>query len=470
MISRLKDWPLSRQILSLFLVTTTALAFGVGLFYPMAIKQYLVDNTFDLLQEEFENLSKHITFGENDHVAHFPETAPYFLQLLLSNYEYTFDVAVFAENGQTLGIRLVEPLPAEDLRDLFRKAYRYAQNELQRGTLEREQETYLFVSRKMDYHGFPYYLVLFSKERELNQINAILSRQFFWVLALTLLVSWLLAGWFSRYLSQPLRKLGEWCQTIAKRQFDIPIHLDRKDEIGELARSFNAMRAQLKEYDESQRHFVQNISHELKTPIMAIRGYAQGLMDGVFQGEQAEKGLQIIMEESNRLEKVVEQLLYLTKIESVQAMYRPALLDLAEMLHDLRLRLEAIRPDLIWNVSLPESLPAVADREQLRTAFQNLLENQLRYAEKTLWLEAKETGGEIRIWIANDGPPIEESLLPHLFQRFRKGKTGKNGLGLAIARAVIEGHGGHIKASNEPPGVRFTVRLPKRAPGEMITS
>jgi len=323
----------------------------------------------------------------------------------------------------------------------------------------------LFVSKRMDYHGFPYYMVLFSKEQELNQINSILTRQFLLVFSLLLLVSWLLAIWFSGYLSKPLRSLDELCKKIARRQFDIPLTMDRGDEIGQLARSFDTMKNQLKEYDESQRHFVQNISHELKTPIMAIQGYTQGLLEGVFQGPQAEKGLTIIMEESKRLEKVVGQLLYLTKIESVSQMMQMGRVDLAEMMHLLKQRLSVLNPNVEWELSLPPELIVEADGEQLSTAFVNIMENQLRYAKSHLMITGRMIGKNAVISISNDGPQIEEALLPHLFQRFRKGKSGKHGLGLAIARAVFEAHTGTIVARNDPDGPCFTMTIPAEYKG-----
>ncbi|WP_019121698.1 sensor histidine kinase [Brevibacillus massiliensis] len=457
---RLKDWPLSRQILILFMLLTTVLGAGVGILYPFAVKHYLVDNTFSLLEEEFDNLSGHITFTENHELLPVPASAPLFLQLLLSNYDYSFDMIVFAVNGKPLGARTTEQLPVDDAQELYRLAAHYPKNKVQHGTLQRGQETYLFVSKLMDYHGFPYYLVLYSKERELNQINAILTRQFLLIFAVLLLVSWLLAIWFSRYLTSPIQRLQEWCHKIANRQFDTPLKMDRGDEIGQLARSFETMQDRLKEYDESQRHFVQNISHELKTPIMAIQGYAQGLIEGVFQGPQAEKGLQVIMDESRRLENVVGQLLYLTKIESVAQMLQATPLNLSELFPLLEQRLGVLQPQIKWRIELPALLPTEGDGEQLSTAFQNIIENQLRYAKRELIIRGRQRGNDIELMLGNDGPPIEETLLPHLFQRFRKGKGGKHGLGLAIARAVIEAHGGTIEARNMDPGVWFVVHLP----------
>jgi two-component system sensor histidine kinase CssS len=236
--------------------------------------------------------------------------------------------------------------------------------------------------------------------------------------------------------------------------------MDREDEIGQLARSFESMKSQLKEYDESQRYFIQNISHELKTPIMAIQGYAHGLLEGVFKGPQAEKGLEIIMEESKRLEKVVGQLLYLTKIESVSQMMQMGRVDLAEMFSLLQQRLSVLNPAVTWELRLPSELVLEGDGEQLSTAFVNILENQLRYANSRLTITGSQAGETVTVTISNDGPPIEEALLPHLFQRFRKGKSGKHGLGLAIARAVFEAHGGSISVRNEADGPCFTVTLP----------
>lgn len=457
---RLKNLPLSRQILILFMILTTVLGVGLGIGYPFAVKQYLVTNTYTLLEDEFYALSEHITFNEHNELLPVPAAAPYFLQLLLSRYEYSFDMIVYAENGRELGSRSSGRIPYEDSKDLFRKAASQPNGKLQHGTLDRDHESYLFVSKRMDYHGFPYYMVLFSKEQELNQINAILTRQFLYIFSLLLLVSWLLAVWFSGYLSKPLRSLDELCKKIARRQFDIPLAMDRGDEIGQLARSFDTMKNQLKEYDESQRHFVQNISHELKTPIMAIQGYTQGLIEGVFQGPQAEKGLAIIMEESKRLEKVVGQLLYLTKIESVSQMMQMGRVDLTEMVQLLKQRLAVLNPQVAWELNLPPSLLLEGDGEQLSTALVNIMENQLRYAKSRLSITGSRIGANVVLSIANDGPPIEEALLPNLFQRFRKGKSGKHGLGLAIARAVFEAHKGTIVARNDPDGPCFTITIP----------
>ena len=457
---RLKNLPLSRQILILFMLLTSVLGIGVGIVYPLAVKQYLVNNTYQLLEQEFYTLSDHISFNEHNELLPVPAAAPYFLQVLLSRYQYSFDMIVYSADGVPLGSRITERISYKDEAALYRLASSYNRGQVQHGTLERGGEDYLFVSKLMDYHGFPYYLVLFSKERELNQIGALLTRQFLLIFVVLLASSWLLAVWFSRYLSKPLRSLDESCQKIAKRQFDTPLTLDREDEIGQLARSFESMKHQLKDHDESQRRFVQNISHELKTPIMAIQGYTQGLLEGVFQGPQAEKGLQIIMQESKRLEKVVEQLLYLTKIESVSEMMQMGRVDLTELFHLLEQRLSVLNPEIAWDMALPDHLILEGDGEQLSTAFVNILENQLRYAESRLAVTASEGQDKAVITIANDGPPIEEALLPHLFQRFRKGKSGKHGLGLAIARAVFEAHGGSISVRNEPDGPSFTITLP----------
>jgi len=455
---RLKNLPISRQILILFMALTAILGLGLGFGYPLAVKQYLVNNTYTLLEDELSTLSERITFNEKNELLTVPATAPYFLQLLLSRYEYSFDMIVYSVDGHILGSR--GRITYEDSVDLFREAASNPSGKIQHGSLERRDESYLLVSKKMDYHAFPYYIVLFSKEQELNQINAILTRQFLLVFSLLLVFSWVLAIWFSGYLSKPLRSLEELCKKIARRQFDIPLVMDRGDEIGQLARSFDSMKNQLKEYDESQRHFIQNISHELKTPIMAIQGYTQGLIEGVFQGPQAEKGLTIIMEESKRLEKVVGQLLYLTKIESVAQMMQMGRVDLSEMFQLLKVRLSVLNPQIEWELDLPSSLVIEGDGEQLSTAFVNILENQLRYATSRLVITGKQVSQQVVISISNDGPLIEEALLPQLFQRFRKGKSGKHGLGLAIARAVFEAHDGTIVAANTEDGPCFTMTIP----------
>ncbi|ERM19727.1 HAMP domain-containing sensor histidine kinase [Brevibacillus laterosporus] len=463
----LQNMPLAKQIFLLFLSMTIVLGASVAILYPYTLKQILLDNTYSLLEDEFEKVSDQISFTQQHELVPLPSfTSPRMLMLLLQNYNFSFQMMVFSKDGQLIGFQHMpkEGVPLKVATGLFKEASAHKGSTPYKGSTEWENENFLMVSQKMDYFGFPYYLVIFTKEKEIIQINNMLTKQFFIIFAFFIFVSLLLAGWFSGYLSTPLRRLEESCQKIARRQFDIPLMVDRKDEIGQLARSFDMMKKQLKDHDESQQHFVQNISHELKTPIMAIQGYAQGLIDGVFQGAEAQKGLSIIMEESNRLENVVEQLLYLTKVESVDKMMTFTSLDLTEMIGLLHQRYHLLHPHLAWQIEIPKTLPMKGDGEQLYSAFTNIVENQLRYAKTTITITAKVVKEQIEIAISNDGPPIEESVMPYLFQRFRKGKTGKHGLGLAIARAVLEAHGGSITAKNisEQQGVMFIATLPQK--------
>ncbi|WP_232697587.1 sensor histidine kinase [Brevibacillus daliensis] len=456
----LRNQPLARQIFFLFFALIIILATSVSIIYPYTLQKILYSNTFALLEEEFEQISSNVAFTQQNSVVRVPEgSSPRLLMYLLQHYRFSFEVLVYDTHGEVLDG--TKGIPESVVDELYKSISTPSFN-LQEGTLKHKEDNYLYVSQKLNFFDFPYYLVIFTRDRELIHINNIITQQFFVLFAILIGVSILLAIWFSGYLSKPLRKLEIYCQKIARRQFDIPLNMDRKDEIGQLARSFDIMKQQLKDYDQSQQHFVQNISHELKTPIMAIQGYTQGLIDGVFQGEEAKKGMAIIMEESDRLEKVVEQLLYLTKLESVDRMLSFNSLDLSEMLGFLHQRYQPLHNHLHWNISLPQSLPLLGDGEQISMAITNILENQLRYAKTTISITGELTQDAVHITIANDGPPIEESVLPNLFQRFRKGKTGKHGLGLAISRAVVEAHRGHISAENLPDdqGVQFQITLP----------
>ncbi|MCK9910586.1 sensor histidine kinase, partial [Microbacteriaceae bacterium K1510] len=151
-------------------------------------------------------------------------------------------------------------------------------------------------------------------------------------------------------------------------------------------------------------------------------------------------------------------------IESVSQMMHMGRVDLSELIRLIQQRLSVLNPDIVWELNLPDTLPLEGDGEQLSTAFLNILENQLRYAKSKLVIRGclSDNGEKVEISMSNDCPPIEEALLPNLFQRFRKGKSGKHGLGLAIARAVIEAHGGSIHARNEATGPCFYVFLPMK--------
>ena len=211
---------------------------------------------------------------------------------------------------------------------------------------------------------------------------------------------------------------------------------------------------------ERQQTFFQNASHELKTPLMAIQGYAEGIQAGVMDtGSAAE----VILEESDRMTELVEELLDISKIDMGRQQLALSETDIRELLYD---SIRAVEPAAAASgitivPDFPEEPVIVScDDTQLRRAVTNILSNGVRYARSELWLTCRADRRQVTIRIQDDGDGIAEADLPHVFDRFYMGKSGKSGIGLALTQEIIHLHKGTIRARNGDTGAVFEITLP----------
>ena len=211
---------------------------------------------------------------------------------------------------------------------------------------------------------------------------------------------------------------------------------------------------------ERQQTFFQNASHELKTPLMAIQGYAEGIQAGVMDtGSAAE----VILEESDRMTELVEELLDISKIDMGRQPLTLSETDIRELLYD---SIRAVEPaaaatGITIAPDFPEEPVMVkCDDTQMRRAVTNILTNGLRYARSKLCLTCRPDKRNVIIRIQDDGDGIAEGDLPHIFERFYMGKSGKSGIGLALTKEIIHLHKGTIRAYNGESGAVFEITLP----------
>lgn len=211
---------------------------------------------------------------------------------------------------------------------------------------------------------------------------------------------------------------------------------------------------------EQQQTFFQNASHELKTPLMAIQGYAEGIQAGVMDtGSAAE----VILEESDRMTELVEELLDISKIDMGRQQLALSEMDIRELLYDSIRAVESaaaasgitIAPDFS-----EEPIMVKCDDTQMRRAVTNILTNGLRYARSELRLTCRADRRQVTIRIQDDGDGIAEADLPHIFDRFYMGRSGKSGIGLALTREIIHLHKGTIRARNGDTGAVFEISIP----------
>ncbi|MCD1260427.1 HAMP domain-containing histidine kinase [Paenibacillus athensensis] len=260
----------------------------------------------------------------------------------------------------------------------------------------------------------------------------------------------------TKRLINPLVRLRTELRKIKARSFAEVELIRTGGEIGAVAQAVYDMAGELNKFIHVQKQFVQNASHELKTPLMSIAGYAEGIRDGVFEGEEARKGLDIILSESGRMTNIVTEMTLLAKLDSEEHIFRMSEVGVKELLAETA---ERVNPLLVRRglklhliCEADEELIIQGDQDKLLQALLNIVSNAIRHARREIAIQARPTAGGIEIAVTDDGPGIAEELLPYLFQRFMKGKDGESGLGLAIARAIVERCGGRITAGNVQGG------------------
>lgn len=245
-----------------------------------------------------------------------------------------------------------------------------------------------------------------------------------------------------------------------------------RGEIAEVSESVYSMAQELDRFHEIQRQFLQNASHELKTPLMSIQGYAEGIRDGIFADDAAHKGLDVIVSETNRIKHIVTEITLLAKLESEEDLFHPATHSAADLVNRAVERLHPIK--LQQNIAIAirtygEDGIVYVDDGKILQALLNLIANGLRHATEQIEIKIQSGKRFVTIEIIDDGDGIPEDLLPHLFHRFVKGKNGDVGLGLAITRAIIERSGGTIEVKNGVfTGAIFRITLPLQQPGSHI--
>lgn len=268
------------------------------------------------------------------------------------------------------------------------------------------------------------------------------------------IISYFVSSVVARRLADPIKALENFADETAHRHWDTVVPQTNTEEIQGLAISLESMRDSLKIAEERDRQFLQSTSHDLKTPVMVIKGYAQALLDGV-EIDSGDSAAMVIKNESEKLERRIMQLLRLNTLgHSLEYTEERDYVSVDRMINSLAKRCGVIKPSIDWALNL-ESLEIVGDSEALVIAFENIFENQLRYAQSMITVSVDSAACSVTI--ENDGPhfTVEDPMV--LFDSYKKDEEGKFGLGLAIVWQVVNAHKGAIKAMNTDNGVAFVM-------------
>ena len=276
--------------------------------------------------------------------------------------------------------------------------------------------------------------------------------------------------WVYRSIAVPLVKLKKATQNIKEGNLDFVLDVEGKDEFSELCQDFEEMRRRLKESTEEKsliekenRELISNISHDLKTPITAVKGYVEGIMDGVADTpEKMDRYVRTIYNKTNEMDHLINELTFYSKIDTNRIPYTFNKLNVEDYFEDcseeVGLELETRGIELVYANYVEKDVMVIADGEQIRRVIHNIISNAIKYMDKPkgiIQIRIKDVGDFIQIEIEDNGKGIAAKDLPNIFDRFyrtdssRNSSQGGSGIGLSIVRKIIEDHGGRIWATSK---------------------
>lgn len=447
----MKNYPLSVQIWIVIAIITLSISIAISIILPSTLRSFFTKEVYatihsaqDLVFNQFDSdiYRDYIGsdfFGDNEQSLENIRTVNHFIifdNKIAFNSSVSIDFLTKAQNAASTQIDVS-------------KEYR--------GDINGEKVFYIISKGKA--LGQDASLVSYMKDSYRQDLVQTLFKQLILIMVLVLLFSWIPSILVSRYLSRPLVILEKKVNRLANNQWSEPVELNRKDEIGKLGLSVEHLRNQLIRQDEAEQSFLQHVSHELKTPVMVIQSFTQAIRDGIYPKGTLDNSLDVIDEESKRLEKKIKNLLYLTKLDYLSNHNTKKIkFSLDSIIREIVDRFSWSRNDLTWNLDLlPINIQG--DMEQWRIVIENLLDNQIRYANSQILVSLKSIDNKVVLRVWNDGPAIDDNFKDSMFIEFNKGYKGEFGLGLAIVSRILSNHNSKIFVKNEEDGVSFYVEI-----------
>ena len=275
--------------------------------------------------------------------------------------------------------------------------------------------------------------------------------------------------WLYRSIATPLVKLKKAMQNIKEGNLDFVLDVEGNDEFSQLCQDFEEMRRRLKESTEEKnliekenKELISNISHDLKTPITAVKGYVEGIMDGVADTpEKMDRYVRTIYNKTNEMDHLINELTFYSKIDTNRIPYTFSKLNVEDYFSDcaeeVGLELETKGIELVYANYVENDVVVIADGEQIRRVIHNIIGNAIKYMDKKrgiIQIRVKDVGDFIQVEIEDNGKGIGAKDLPYIFDRFyrtdisRNSSKGGSGIGLSIVKKILEDHGGKVWATS----------------------
>ncbi len=289
------------------------------------------------------------------------------------------------------------------------------------------------------------------------------------IILILILTAVILTGWIYYSIVHPLAELKVAANKIKEGNLDFTISGDEQDEIGQLRIAFEEMRRRLQDsaeaglaHDAESKELISNISHDLKTPITAIKGYVEGIRDGVADTpEKMERYIGTIYNKANDMDRLIDELTFYSRIDTNRIPYNFAKINVAGYFEDcaeeLNMELAAKSVEFNYSNYCDNSIQVIADSEQIRRVINNIVSNSIKYFDKPqgkIHMRVLDVGDFIQVEIEDNGKGIAQKDLPYIFDRFyrtdssRNSSKGGSGIGLSIVRKILEDHGGKVWATS----------------------
>lgn len=280
----------------------------------------------------------------------------------------------------------------------------------------------------------------------------------------------ILLSWVYSSILRPLDELRRATRKIKDGDLDFTLEVESDDEIGQLTQDFEEMRIRLKESqeekiksDKESKELISNIAHDLKTPITAIKGYSEGILDGVASSpEKMEKYIRTIYNKANDMARLIDELTFYSKIDTNRIPYNYTKLHIKDYFDDcaeeIGLDMDGKGINFEYKPSVTDDVMVIADPEQLRKVINNIVGNSVKYLNKKpgfISIKVEDIGDFVQCDIEDNGRGVAKKDLTKIFERFyrtdasRNSSLGGSGIGLSIVKKIIEDHGGRIWASSE---------------------
>ncbi len=283
---------------------------------------------------------------------------------------------------------------------------------------------------------------------------------FFWSMCVAIVFVLVMVYFLAKKISKPIQKLNYVAKSISKGNFKQRVEIDEIEELGELGETFNEMAESIEAFEATRNSFLANISHDLRTPMTTITGFVEGILDGTIPEEKHQWYLSIVLDESKRLSRIVNDILDISKLEQGSFNLEMQNFDINELVRLTVIKLEKKITDKNIQLSVEfekESLMVFADKDAISRVLTNLLDNAIKFTNETGFIDiiAGIKNQKAYVSVQNSGNGIAEDELRHIFDRFYKTDKSRSldkngaGLGLYIVKSIMQAHGQRVWAESE---------------------